>query len=193
MDEELPSWFKDEALKNFETQLPLNYKNSPVRFLQIGAYKGDASVWMVQNVLTHPESILVDVDTWLGSDEAAHHSLNWNSVEAEYDAKTVAYRNSRKILKYKSTSDYFFLNNREAYDFIYIDGDHTSIGVMKDAVHAYECLRTSGILAFDDYEWTGGMGPHNKPKMAIDAFLSIYRDRIEVIVRGYQLWVRKVY
>jgi hypothetical protein len=49
-----------------------------------------------------------------------------------------------------------------------------------------------GILAFDDYQWSAGLGAIKEPKMAINAFLEIYQDRIEIILKDYQCWIRKV-
>lgn len=187
-----PNWFMTDGMSNFISHLLRDYKDKPVKFLQIGAYTGDASVFLYEYVLTHPDSLLIDVDTWQGSDEPAHKTWDWNDVEKVYDEKTKDARESGKILKYKATSDHFFRHNTETFDFIYIDGDHTSYGVIKDAVSAYECLNVGGIIAFDDYEWSAGLGPQNEPKMAIDAFKSIYVDRIRLIIQEYQAWFRKV-
>jgi predicted O-methyltransferase YrrM len=190
MNEEV-TWFADDGQDNFNMTLK-EFDGTPIKCLQIGAYTGDASVWMLANILSHPESKLVDVDTWQGSEEPVHYEFNWYTVEALYDEKTKYGQEERKIIKYKGTSDSFFVNNREKYDFIYIDGDHTAYGVMKDAVAAYECLNVGGILAFDDYLWSAGLGAIKEPKMAIDAFESVYSDRIQTILRGYQCWFRKV-
>jgi len=187
---QVPNWFANDGQKNFSEFL-VEYQDKPFRALQIGAYTGDASVWLYHNILKNPESVLIDVDTWGGSDEPAHHQLNWSSIETLYDHKTASGREQRKIIKYKGTSDSFFRNNREMYDFIYIDGDHTAYGVIKDAVSAYECLKVGGVLAFDDYQWSAGLGATKEPKPAIDAFYTIYMDRIKVLVNGYQFWVRK--
>jgi predicted O-methyltransferase YrrM len=118
--------------------------------------------------------------------------MNWQTVESLYDNKVALAKANRKIVKYKGTSDSFFKNNREMYDFIYIDGDHTAYGVLKDAVAAYECLNVGGILAFDDYQWSAGLGTIKEPKMAIDAFSTIYADKIEETLNGYQRWFRKL-
>ena len=188
----VPNWFQNDGLKNFEAHLQ-EVANRPCRLLQIGAYTGDASIWLNDNVLrSSANSVLVDVDTWEGSDEPVHHRMNWTTIEALYDAKTSAARADRKIVKYKGTSDEFFKNNREMYDFIYIDGDHTSYGVIKDAVSAYECLNVGGIVAFDDYLWSGAENPEDCPRMAIDSFLAIYAKKVKVLSSGYQLWVEKV-
>lgn len=187
---QLPNWFAQDGQLNFYNQLS-EYADRPIRALQIGAYTGDASVWMYYNILKHPDSILIDVDTWSGSDEPAHHEMNWQSVETIYDAKTSQGRSDKKIVKFKGTSDWFFKNNVEMYDFIYVDGDHTAPSVIKDAVNSFDCLKPGGIIAFDDYQWTAGLGVSKEPKAAIDAFYTIYIDRVEVLVNGYQFWVRK--
>jgi hypothetical protein len=187
----VPNWFQNDGLKNFETHLQ-ELGTRPCRLLQIGAYTGDASVWLYDNVLyNYTSSVLVDVDTWEGSDEPVHHEMNWISVEQIYDSKTAAARDNRQIVKYKGTSDSFFRNNVEWYDFIYIDGDHTAYGVIKDAVSAFEILKPGGIIAFDDYQWSAGLGITKEPKIAIDAFYQIYSDKIEVLVNDYQFWVKK--
>lgn len=187
-----PNWFLTDGVENFVSHLLREYKGKPAKFLQVGAYLGDASMWLYQNVLDHPEAVLSDIDTWEGSDEPVHKQWNWTDLEKEYDKKTEEARNQNKIIKYKMTSDEFFKNNTEKFDFIYVDGDHTAYGVLKDAINAYECLNVDGILAFDDYEWSAGLGPQNEPRMAIDAFMNIYRDRVRLIVKEYQVWLRKV-
>jgi predicted O-methyltransferase YrrM len=189
---ETTNWFVNDGQKNFYMHLLRNYSGNPTKALQIGAYTGDASVWLYENLLSHPESVLVDVDTWEGSDEPSHHEMNWSTVENLYDSKTKKGQEENKIIKYKGTSDDFFKNNKETYDFIYVDGDHTAYGVIKDAISSYECLNIGGIIAFDDYQWSAGLGPLKEPKMAIDAFSSIYRDRLQLVLQEYQAWYRKI-
>lgn len=185
------NWFANDGLPNF-TRFLAPLQGKPIKALQIGSYTGDASVWLVDNVLTHPDSVLVDIDTWEGSDEPVHHEMNWKTVEELYDQKTESARNQNKIVKYKGTSESFFLQNTMKFDFIYVDGDHTSYGVIKDAVSSYECLKVDGIIAFDDYQWSAGLGPLKEPKLAIDAFNNIYLDRLELLLRDYQCWYRKI-
>ena len=51
MQTKYPNWFEMTARENFESQLmPLAGKFG-LRFLQIGAFTGDATVWLVDNVL----------------------------------------------------------------------------------------------------------------------------------------------
>lgn len=190
MTEELPNWFNTGNRPQAFKERLYQYAGSDVSFLQIGAYTGDATMWMLEHIIFN-SGTLTDVDTWEGSDEPAHKDMNWSSVEDVYDERTLQAQDKGHLIKYKGTSDEFFKTNTKTYDFIYIDGDHTAYGVLKDAVNAYECLNIGGILAFDDYTWTAGLGEVNEPKMAIDAFEKIYRDRISPTHKDYQAWYRK--
>ena len=146
-----PNWFASVRV-NFEKYLE-EYKGKPdLKFCQIGVFTGDASVWLVENILTDESSLLYDVDIWTGSpDEDIHMAMNWKDVEATYDAKVKSYFN---IIKRKmSSQDWFNTTMPNSFDFIYIDGDHTSAEVLHDAVNSWRALKRGGVLAFDDYTW----------------------------------------
>lgn len=198
-----PNWFVQYAQGYFEKHLTPLAGREGLRFLQIGAFTGDASVWLLENVLTGKGSFLVDVDTWEGSDEPEHAAFEWASVEAVYDQRTSdwqpAEHNSGAVaawlVKFKGTSEQFFRTlTPDEYDFIYIDGDHTAPGVLSDAVSAFRALKPGGLLAFDDYLWkpSDGSGDTHAPGIAIDAFLDCYRDRLQILAMGLQVWVRKL-
>jgi predicted O-methyltransferase YrrM len=191
IDDSLPNWFANDGQINFSAFLS-GLAGSPARALQIGAYTGDASLWLCENVLTHPKSSLTDVDTWEGSEEPVHDKMDWKSVEDVYEERTKDLSSAGKIVKYKGTSDEFFKQNTESFDFVYVDGDHTSYGVLKDAVNAFEALKPGGILAFDDYQWSAGLGELKEPKRAVDAFWSVYQDRLVTLMVGYQCWFKKL-
>lgn len=184
---EYPNWFAAGARWYFSRHLP-EFAGSDIKCLQIGAYTGDASLWLLQNILTNPESSLTDVDTWEGSDEEIHKTFDWTSVEDVYDSKTSRYGNLRK---FKGTSDDFFTSNSELFDFIYIDGDHTALGVLKDGMNAVTALKPGGILAFDDYTWRSGKGPIYDPAQSIDAIRNAYANDFYTIDVGAQVWLKK--
>ena len=46
-------------------------------------------------------------------------------------------------------------------------------------------------MGFDDYKWKDRAFPGATPKLAINAFLSVYRREITVLWMGYQVWIRK--
>jgi len=185
---EYPNWFEQIAKENFTRHLA-EFKGKPVSFLQIGAFTGDASKWMLEEILTHPDSTLTDVDTWRGSDEEVHKQMDFSDVRDVYNKKLSGFKNVRK---YKGTSDEFFAENYLDYDFIYVDGDHTAFGVMKDLINSFNCLNSGGILGCDDYQWSEGRGPFYEPRPAIDAFFNMARDKVQVIELGWQVWFKKL-
>jgi predicted O-methyltransferase YrrM len=76
----------------------------------------------------------------------------------------------------------------DTYDFIYIDGCHSTVNVLEDAVHAFRLLKMGAIMAFDDYLWDHPKSqPAWTPKKAIDAFLKVYSHEIELLHRGYKV------
>jgi hypothetical protein len=189
---EYPNWFELQAQKVFEQILP-EFKGRDVNFLQIGAYTGDATEWLLKNVIkTSKLSTLTDVDTWAGSDEEIHKTFDWDALESYYTDRFKTEIDNGSLKKIKTTSDKFFARNKDFYDFIYVDGDHTALGTLRDGINAYDFLKVGGILAFDDYIWEPNFPQHLTPKAAIDSIRGILSDRLEVIHIGYQVWFRKI-
>lgn len=189
-----PNWFAISAKWYFEKHLP-GLASKKINALQIGAYTGDATLWMFENFLLNENSVLTDVDTWKGSEEAVHDTFDWDDVERVYDNKTHQYSQAEKLIKFRGTSDDFFsasgfLNRK--YDFIYVDGDHTARAVLKDGMNALEVCAPGGIVAFDDYTWRSGKGATYDPYPAIDALIVAYADKFEVMDKGAQVWLRNV-
>lgn len=188
-----PNWFlQGGAIQNFSTFLT-KYRDIKVDFLQLGAYTGDASLWLFDNVLTHPESTLTDVDTWEGSDEEAHKEMNWKSVEDTYDEKLKPFLNSGQLIKKKMTTKNFFESNNKNFEFVYVDADHHAFWALKDGLDGYSCLNNGGILGFDDYMWGPNEPKQNKPGPGIDAFLVCYANKVTILEKGLQVWVRKIF
>lgn len=183
-----PNWFlQGGAQANFEKHL-IHLAGKKVSALQIGAYTGDATEWLFNNALLHPESTLVDVDTWEGSEETEHAEMNWQSVEMAYDTRTAKF--GERLCKNKMTSDEFFNSNSAVYDFIYVDGDHTAASVLKDGINAVKFIAPGGIIAFDDYLWRSGKGAVYDPYPAINAIMLCFSDRFEIIEAGLQVWLK---
>jgi hypothetical protein len=179
-----PNWFSSQ-INNFEKHLSV-YKNKDVKFLQIGVYLGHASKYMLDNILLAHNSKLLDVDTWTGStgsDENLHNAMDWNYIEKKYDQDLSKYLHTKKLIKNKSTSDEFFKNNKETFDFIYIDGNHETEYVKKDAINSLNFLNNNGIIAFDDYGGLIGI------RDVADNILK--NNNFELIEKNWQFWIRK--
>jgi hypothetical protein len=193
---EYPNWFEQTAQHNFESFLtPLAGKDD-LKFLQLGVFTGDASVWIAKNILTGSRCWLIDVDTWEGSDEPDHEPMDFDDVYAAYKLKTALYKTKIKntIKTFKSTTTWFLTSVRKDpdYDFIYIDADHTTVGVILDAELAWPQLKSGGIMAFDDYTWGHASGdPRLAPQVGIDLFLHRHQGDYELLAKNNQVWVRK--
>jgi predicted O-methyltransferase YrrM len=186
-----PNWFSISAINYFNLILPRRFANKPLLdFLQIGAYTGDASEWLLDNILTDSTSWLTDVDTWSGSEEEAHKGFDWNDLEHFYDSRMQPYNN---LCKVKGYSDQFLMTaEKEHYDFIYVDGDHTASGVYTDADLSWGKLKPYGIMAFDDYLWQHDTKQdYLRPKPGIDKFLSEHAGEYHLLVMDEQVWISK--
>jgi len=185
-----PKWFYDNAtVHDFENGLAELKGKKNLKFLQIGVFTGNASVWLLQNILTDPSSLLVDIDPWCGN--LPHESnYNWDDIQEAYKEQTAPY--SKKLQTHKTFSGDWLKANREVtYDFIYIDGDHLPESVALDADLSWDLLKYGGILAFDDYEWDHPDGTDKNPKPAIDAWLEKHNKEIEIFRKGWQVWIKK--
>lgn len=185
-----PNWFQGIAKDNFEQYLD-HFKGQPnLRFLQVGAFTGDASKWLLDNVLTDGSSVLHDVDTWEGSDEGAHHAMDFSDVEKTYDAKLSVYSTA---FKHKMASDDFFKKHISNFDFVYVDADHTADAAYKDGCNSWNVLNQNGILAFDDYLWGEGLPDQSlAPRPGIDKFLDERSGQYHLLYKGAQVWIRKI-
>jgi hypothetical protein len=191
MENLYPNWFFAGGVQNyFERHLSgLAYRD--IKCLQIGAYTGDATEWLFEHILRNPDATLTDVDTWEGSDEILHKTMDFSEVEKIYLDRHQEKINSGKLIKFKGTSEDFFKQNTEKYDFIYVDGSHMAADVLKDGINSFDALNEGGILAFDDYKWSEGKGPAFEPKPAIDAIRFCYNNRLNLLEMGLQVWFSK--
>jgi len=119
--DKFPKWFYDNnTIADFEAGLVEFKGKKNLKFLQIGVFTGNASAWLLENILTDPSSLLVDVDPWCGN--LPHESVyNWADIQLAYKEQVEPH--GKKVQSHKAFSGDWLKNNREVkYDFIYIDG-----------------------------------------------------------------------
>lgn len=159
------------------------------RILEIGCFEGLSSVFFADNLLDHPKSRLTCVDPFLNDTNNDHKDyLANNHAENNFDHNIKACKNSDKILIKKITSDLFFTNNTDTYNFIYIDGCHTPDFIYRDMTNSFNALEQHGIMWMDDY----GGGQNGNIKNTMNEFLKEHQDKHIVIHSGYQLAIKKV-
>lgn len=188
--ETFPDWFTNQPAESNFSKFLLHLKGQPnLTFLQLGAYLGHASVWLLKEVLTRASSTLIDVDIWRNSGEIGYETLDFEKIFELYKVNMIQFPN---VQFYRTTSLEFLSNDKRFYDFIYIDGAHDSTSVLIDAELSLKRLKSGGIIAFDDYLWDLDPNPNGCPRKGIDMFIDKHSKEIEIIEKNWQLWIRSL-
>lgn len=165
------------------------------RILEIGCFEGRATCWMLENMLSDGGKMYV-IDTFKGSDE--HTGLDLGGMRATFDANVAEVKKPDQVVRvyeghsYDELGQLAYKRFQEFFDFIYIDGSHRAPDVLTDACMAFPLLKTGGVMLFDDYMWMAMPGITNQPKLAIDAFTTVFSDKAIIRMTGYQLAVQKI-
>ena len=170
---------KDLALKPAEKR----------RIVEIGIYEGSSSCFWSDFYMSHPESRLISIDPFTGSDE--HHAKPENypelaQIELTARGNIAKSDNAAKIEIVKGCSWDVFpeLNRRfggEAWiDVLYIDGAHDSASVARDTTLYVPMVKEGGIVIFDDYG-------HPDVRRGVDGALNAFASMELAIYSGWQL------
>jgi predicted O-methyltransferase YrrM len=150
--------------------------DKPASYLEIGVFEGRSLFWVLENVLKHPDAKATAIDI----------EINPRYVENLKQSGT------KKVTTIHARSqDALKTLPKASFDVIYIDGSHVAKDVLADAVLSFDLLKTGGLMIFDDYTWNLNWSPDMRPKIAVDAFLTAYRNNLEIVHFAYQVIVRK--
>jgi predicted O-methyltransferase YrrM len=161
-----------------------------IRALEIGPFEGRSTVWFLENILTHGSSKIVCIDHFEGGKDHEYFKVDVSGAEDRFLSNIEQFKYRVQLRKQPS-----WMGLRDAsilFDFVYIDGDHRSQGVLEDAVLSWRLLKSGGILIFDDYLWKNMPNPLDNPGPGIDAFLAIYKGKYTELMRGYQVAIEKL-
>jgi predicted O-methyltransferase YrrM len=165
-------------------------------FMEIGSYEGRSMAWTIEHMMKDGGTITC-IDTWEGGEE--HEKLEKQHLEKTFDYNARVMRRAfpkREIRKAKGTS-YQMLTvlatqPDSEFDFIYVDGSHLAKDVISDACLAWPMLKPEGVMVFDDYMWGDRRDALHRPKMAVDAFTSLFAEEVNLMHVGYQYVVQKL-
>jgi predicted O-methyltransferase YrrM len=158
------------------------FKNKPnLRYLEVGVFEGRSFLWIFQNILNHPSTTGVGIDVFLhkGLEERFRENLHRAGIE-------------KRVTVFKGYSN-ILLRSLElnSFDLIYVDGSHTAGDVLRDAILSWDLLKVGGILIFDDYLYTPHFPSDLKPVVALNAFVTSFREEVQVLHRGWELIIKK--
>ena len=187
------NWHKNVE-KNMDAVME---KFSIQKVLEIGSFEGQSSCYFSRMIKSGE---IHCVDTWKGDEELRGRNIDFNEVEKNFDHNirlTSQMHPCVNFFKYKKESykqlANFISEDKENYfDLIYIDGAHDSKNVLIDAINSYKLLKDGGVMIFDDYLWKCDNNLLNAPKLAIDSFVNIFSDKLQIISHYlYQLYLIK--
>lgn len=182
-------WFSSHIPKFLSTLSGIAGKED-VHGLEIGSFEGKSSCWFLDNIFNGDNSTLTCIDTWEGSME---HSQEQKAPLWDIFTNNIKdYDPSKLIIKRGFSRDRLRDRDLSKYDFIYIDGSHTTRDVLGDAVLSFDLLKIGGVMTFDDYTWTMYADPLLNPRTGIDAFLICYRHKIELLELATQVTIKKI-
>jgi len=174
-------------------------KNQPnLSFLEIGSREGMSTCWLLDHILTHPTSKLTCIDLWTESKDQGlwakelYDSKDFNLVLSNFSHNTKEYQDKLVIINGKSQKMLRTLGYSPVYDLIYIDGSHIACDVLEDIVLAFRLLKTGGILIADDYTWDLPKNPLREPRIAVDAFLSVFKGQYNILHVDQQMILQKI-
>ena len=163
-----------------------------VRGLEIGAFEGLSTCWLMDHVFTNPTSHLDVVDTFQGSTEHKGLGVDTSHLYETFLANTSEFKDH--MSSFRMTSQHFLLHCcRPMYDFIYVDGDHHAWSCLEDMVLSWSRLKVYGIMIIDDY---GGGEPGSRGselvKTAVDGFMASYESKYNILHKKYQVILQKI-
>jgi len=186
-------WFSEnnpeKVVRQFDEFLS-EFKDKPCMFLEIGSFEGMSTIWMLENILTEESSQIFCIDAW----------AEWTGdafVRFVSNINKTGLKDKVHIVKGDSSEE-LRIFPKEYFDFIYVDGNHDEKAVIKDAIGSFRILKKGGIIAFDDYllgisypNSPGSKAMNGSTKKAIDYFLDVFQDELEIIHKDYQVWIKK--
>lgn len=189
------TWY--EALLNTDMVLRTHREGQKIKLdpaarrqiVEIGVYEGASSCFWSDFYMSHPDSRLISIDPFTGSEEhhrdpAAYPELR----QIELTARTNISKsdNAGKIDLIKARSwDVFPRLARERgpepwIDLLYIDGAHDPTSVARDTSLYVPMVKSGGMVIFDDYG-------HPDVRRGVDHTLNAFASMDVALYSGWQL------
>lgn len=154
--------------------------------LEIGCFEGASTVWMLLNLIQEKTDQIVCIDPFTGSEEHSAEQTQqlFDRFQANI-AKTEKESHVRVIRSRSAEALPRLIVEGFQCDFVYVDGSHRAQDVLVDLCLSWPILKSGGLCICDDYLWrqlnSGPVDVLRSPKIAIDAFTTIFSDQIGLL------------
>lgn len=211
---DLPTGSKDtfmSVLQDFHTKYAQTKES--VKVLEIGSYAGVSLIHILQQI---PNAIGYGVDVW-----GSYHETNMCNasgvnelrnieqleVEKSFFENRLTAGLEERMNGIKEDSHQVLttmLLQHDRFDFIYIDGSHSSIDCYTDCFLAWKLLHKGGIMAIDDYTYNtqddsipllkikGDQYLEHSPYHGVNHFLKKHEGEYRIIDIAYRVFLEKL-
>jgi FkbM family methyltransferase len=154
--------------------------------LEIGCFEGLTTNYICDNLL-NPGGRIICIDPLTDEYLPGHKDNEMFVGQYERFIRNTAGR-PVELIRMKSREAHAKVKDYR-FGLIYIDGDHTEDGVFMDGVLYWNQLREdgTGYMLFDDY------GQSEETKRGIDRFLETQKGNFELLVKDYQVLIRRLW
>lgn len=154
------------------------FRANEIDVLEVGSYEGRSAIFLL-NFL--PLAKLTCID------------LFKDPLESRFDYNLQGYEDrleKRKGSAYRHLDE--LRQSGRQFHLIYLDAGKGRDHVLAMSLITWPLLRDDGMLIWDDYQWGKDKGPEDRPHDAIDIFLDMHADQIEILWKGSQVFVKKL-
>lgn len=153
-------------------------EDRPIQYLEIGCHKGTHVQQIARSYCQHPDSKIYCIDPWEDYDEYPEYKTQQETIFQIFQTSIEPHKDKCKVIRGFSEEEVPYFED-EFFDIIYIDGNHETDYVYRDAILSLQKVKKGGYLVFDDYY----VGAWDSVVKGVDMFLSDYKHRIEVIAK----------
>jgi len=146
----------------FDSIIKKNLTKDNLYCLILGTYEGNSTLFFS---LYNKTWKFTCVDLW-NKKKFAKFNIK---AENFFNSNTKEFKN--RINKIKSSTKHFFKENKNNYDFIYLDSSHKSKDVEFDSINAWNILNKDGIFIIHSLFWRGFKNLYNNNLHGVNLFL----------------------
>lgn len=177
------NWTK-HAVQNWNHFLS-HLSGTKLTFMEIGVFEGRFACWLLDRVLTHPESRYIGIDDWSFSYHF-YTQLNGAEFEARARHNLANHQDKSEILAGPSQTVLRQERwNNQSIDVGYIDGNHQFGPCLEDSVLMWPLIKPGGLLIWDDYT------VHKAVRHSVDAFLRCIEGTYTLLFSNRQIGISK--